>query len=100
MLERNCNAYCLFYERVSKVSNVACPLPLVDNEAILAHESSDEDDSHKFINNVQLSLYKSIWDENQAFIKLKLFFDVEYLHFAREFLTLYKTSGFSVPGDA
>jgi len=52
MLERNCNAYCLFYERVSKVSNVACPLPLVDNEAILAHESSDEDDSHKFINNV------------------------------------------------
>lgn len=99
MMERNCNAYCLFYERVSKVNNVIIPLPLIDNEAILAQESSDEDDSHKFINNVQLSLYKSIWDENQAFIKLKLFFDVEYLHFTRELLSLYKTSGVSVPND-
>ena len=44
------------------------------------HNSDEEaDEDSKYINNVQLPLYKSIWDENQAFIKLKQFFDPEYL---------------------
>lgn len=63
---------------------------------MLAHDSSDDSEVLSYINNVQLPLYKAIWDENQAFIKLKLFFDVEYMQFAREFLCLYKTSGFVV----
>ena len=61
---------------------------------MLAHDSSDDCEAPTFINNVQLPLYKAIWDENQAFIKLKLFFDAEYLQFAREFLTLFRSSGF------
>lgn len=53
MMERNCNAYCLFYERVQKMGSVECSLPLVDNQSELAHDSSDEDNSqHKLVNNV------------------------------------------------
>lgn len=101
MWERCCNAYLLFYQRIQsetaaiKDKEKEKPLPLVDNQEILPNDSSDNEDSSKSINNIQLPLYKAIWDENQAFIKLKLFFDPEYLQFARDYLTLFKTSGFA-----
>jgi hypothetical protein len=46
------------------------------------------------MNNIQKPLYEAIWAENQAFIKLKLFFDVEYLQFVRDFVNVFKSSGF------
>jgi hypothetical protein len=65
-------------------------MPLVDNQSM---HNSEEEDEQRLINNVPLPLYKAIWNENQAFIRLKQFFDAEYLQFAREFVALYKASG-------
>jgi hypothetical protein len=41
------------------------------------------------INGIESSVYKRIWDENAAFMKLKIFFDSEYFSFAREYINLY-----------
>jgi hypothetical protein len=65
-------------------------LPILDNEEVM-NDSDDDDDCRKYINNIQPSLYKSIWDENQAFIKLKQFFEPECMLFAREFVSLFRS---------
>jgi hypothetical protein len=41
------------------------------------------------INGIESSVYQRIWDENAAFMKLKLFFDQEYFSFARDYISLY-----------
>ena len=41
------------------------------------------------INGIESSVYQRIWDENSAFMKLKIFFDSEYFSFARDYISLY-----------
>ncbi len=43
----------------------------------------------KFINGIESAIYQRIWEENAAFMKLKLFFDSEYFSFARDYINLY-----------
>jgi hypothetical protein len=45
--------------------------------------------SKRFINGIESSVYQRIWEENAAFMKLKLFFDSEYFSFARDYIKLY-----------
>jgi hypothetical protein len=41
------------------------------------------------VNGIEGSVYQKIWDENAAFMKLKLFFDQEYFSFTRDYISLY-----------
>lgn len=41
------------------------------------------------VNGIEGSVYQRIWDENAAFMKLKLFFDQEYFSFTRDYISLY-----------
>ena len=38
---------------------------------------------------MEKSIYQKIWDENAAFMKLKVFYDSEYFSFARDYINLY-----------
>jgi|LauGreDrversion4_2_1035121.scaffolds.fasta_scaffold05603_6 hypothetical protein len=38
---------------------------------------------------MERSAYSRIWEENAAFMKLKICFDQEYFSFAREYMSLY-----------
>ena len=77
MYERSRNAYLLFYERV---------VPIKENSQSLVIKQLQQ---KKFINGIESSVYQRIWDENAAFMKLKIFFDQEYFSFAREYVSLY-----------
>jgi hypothetical protein len=46
------------------------------------------DPNHEYVKGIPKSIYQHIWDENMLFMKRMYFFDSEYLHFIREFLTL------------
>jgi len=73
--ERCRNAYLLFYERVQLQ-------PRYNQTNLLT--------THKaLINGIESNFYQRIWDENAAFMKLKIFFDQEYFSFARDFVNLY-----------
>lgn len=41
------------------------------------------------MNGMEREAYQKIWEENAAFMKLKIFFDQEYFSFAREYMCLY-----------
>ena len=77
MFERCRNAYLLFYERVN---------PIKEDQIQLLTTNSV---SKRFINGIESSVYQRIWEENAAFMKLKLFFDSEYFSFARDYIKLY-----------
>ena len=77
MFERCRNAYLLFYERVNPIKEEQ-PLQLLTPIT-----------TKKFINGIESTVYQRIWEENAAFMKLKLFFDSEYFSFARDYINLY-----------
>ena len=77
MFERCRNAYLLFYERVNPIKE--------DQIQLLTTNSA----SKRFINGIESSVYQRIWEENAAFMKLKLFFDSQYFSFARDYIKLY-----------
>ena len=70
---RSKNAYFIIYQR-----KYPQPLPTVQ----LA------DEKHEYVKGIPKSVYQHIWDENMLFMKRMYFFDSEYLHFIREFLSL------------
>lgn len=41
------------------------------------------------VNGIESNIYEKIWEENAAFMKLKIFFDTEYFSFLREYVNLY-----------
>lgn len=43
----------------------------------------------EYTNGIEASVHRRIWDENAAFLKLKIFFDQEYFSFARDYVSLY-----------
>ena len=59
-------------------------LPLVDNQEIIGNENEvknaviEKSKDVNFINNMRPELFREIKNQNVAFMKLKLFFDVEY----------------------
>jgi hypothetical protein len=77
MFERCRNAYLLFYERVNPIKEEK-PMQLLTPVS-----------QKKFINGIESTVYQRIWEENAAFMKLKLFFDQEYFSFARDYINLY-----------
>ena len=78
MFERCRNAYLLFYERVNPIKED--PIQLL---------TANTSTTKRFINGIENSVYQRIWEENAAFMKLKLFFDSEYFSFARDYIKLY-----------
>mmetsp|Transcript_45853 Transcript_45853/g.33603 ORF Transcript_45853/g.33603 Transcript_45853/m.33603 type:complete len:125 (+) Transcript_45853:571-945(+) len=70
LFERCRNAYLLFYERVT---------PVMEESSALLKKTSSLDPS----------VYHRIWEENGAFMKLKIFFDQEYFQFVREYVSRY-----------
>jgi hypothetical protein len=83
LFERCRNAYLLFYERVHPIKRET-QKSLVSDSMLTAQVNYK-----KFINGIESNIYQRIWEENAAFMKLKIFFDQEYFSFVREYVNLY-----------
>ncbi|CDW85633.1 ubiquitin carboxyl-terminal hydrolase family protein [Stylonychia lemnae] len=78
--ERSRNAYLLFYQRVQPTNNDE------QNNQIIPGNINQP---MRLINDIEEPIYKRIWEENGAFLKLKVFFDQEYFQFIREYVNIY-----------
>jgi hypothetical protein len=45
--------------------------------------------SRMFIRGMDSSLYSRIWGENEAFVRLKVFYDFEYFQFLRDYINIF-----------
>ena len=73
IFSRSRNAYFIIYQRKH-------PQPLETAQL--------SDPNHEYVKGIPKGVYQHIWDENMLFMKRMYFFDSEYLHFIREFLSL------------
>lgn len=73
VFSRSRNAYFIIYQRKH-------PLPLPTAQIV--------DPNHEYVKGIPKSVYQHIWDENMLFMKRLYFFDIEYLNFVRDFLSL------------